>query len=311
MFSSVKEEQPDVKEEDSSSAEGKSCRFCSFKGKHFRDVRQHKKLMHKDRLALYTCDQCSFSSHWKDSMKFHKKFHATPPHWTTQKCSHCDYIYTYNPDDAKGHRKAQMLINSHMNEEHSEAKIKCDECEKGFWTDEQLQSHKITHKHLTPEGDFQCDQCDYKCAQAPRLRVHIKSVHLGVKPHLCDMCPASFAIKSSLEKHKQFHNDERNFPCMFCDKAFHSKCNLVTHIRTHTGEKPFTCEECGKSFADQGYFRTHKRLHKEGMGKDGQRVKPFVCPICNKELIANIYGHYLFLFLDTGHDTWPVSLHRC
>ena len=291
MFQVLKDELEEGKEY----GEGKMCKFCDYVGKDQRELRSHKKSMHKDQLKLFNCphDDCSYTSHWKDSMTFHNKCHDAPANWITQKCSYCDYIYTYAPEDAKGYRKAQMIVNSHMNEEHSEVKIKCQDCGKGFWTDEQLKAHEITHKHLTPEGDFQCDQCDYKCAQAPRLRVHMKSVHLGVKPHLCDMCPASFAIKSSLEKHKQHkHTDERNFPCMFCEKAFHSKQTLVTHIRTHTGEKPFTCEDCGKSFADQAYFTHHKRQHREGHDKDGKRLKTFICPFCSKGFTRELYLKY-------------------
>ena len=47
------------------------------------------------------------------------------------------------------------------------------------------------------EGDYQCQHCDYKCKKIPRLKFHINAVHLGVRPHLCDFCPASFPTKGA------------------------------------------------------------------------------------------------------------------
>ena len=209
----------------------KNCRFCEYVGSCRRDVRKHKKLLHKDQLKVFNCNQCSYITHWGDSMKLHKKFHSSPLEFPCVKCSHCDYIYKYNPQDPKGSRRAKQLLNGHMNDEHAKIKLKCDQCEKTFWTEKQLSNHKANHSYLTVDGSYSCDQCDYRCKKTNRLRFHIDSVHLGVKPHLCDVCPAAFPTKGALNVHKLSHTGERNFKCIFCEKAFHSKQNLITHIR--------------------------------------------------------------------------------
>ena len=150
---------------------------------------------------------------------------------------------------------------------------------------------------MTVDGSYSRDQCDYKCKKTNRLRFHIDSVHLGVKPHLCDVCPAAFPTKGALNVHKLSHSSERNFNCLFCEKAFHSKQNLITHVRTHTGEKPYTCDVCGKSFSDQTYSTTHKRLHITD--NSSQRVKAFVCEVCNKGFTRRTYLKYHM----TSHQT--------
>ena len=270
------------------------CSFCDFKasnakGTALKEIRQHKKEKHRELLETIQCEQCSFVTHWKDSMALHQKYHELPVEWTNMKCEHCDYIYAYNPNNPKSNRRAQQQINGHMNDEHAQLKIKCEHCEKTFWSEKKLQTHLLSHEYrLDEEGFYHCDHCEFKCKVPPKLRYHINSVHLGVKPHLCDHCPAAFPNKGALNKHIQHkHTGERNFPCMFCEKRFHSKHNLVTHVRTHTGEKPFTCEQCGKSFADQAYFATHKRTHSTDY--DGKKVKDFRCELCDKSFSRKCY----------------------
>eukprot|EP00092_Neocalanus_flemingeri_P009882 GFUD01010651.1.p1 GENE.GFUD01010651.1~~GFUD01010651.1.p1 ORF type:complete len:755 (-),score=140.96 GFUD01010651.1:213-2477(-) len=258
----------------------KKCKYCPFVGSCRKELRLHKKIEHKEILKVFNCNICTYTSNWEDSMKLHNKFHGVMKEYPGVECDHCDFIYKYNPLDQKGLRKCKQTLNEHMNDEHAEVKFKCDQCDKTFWTPKQLELHKITHNYSSAEGSYSCDQCEYKCYKSNTLKLHINAVHLGVKPHLCELCPAAFASKSSLNNHKLSHSDERNFKCQFCEKAFHSKGNLETHIRTHTGEKPYTCDVCGKSFSDQAYFAKHKRLH--DTNSSGQSVKDFICQICSK-----------------------------
>ena len=196
------------------------------------------------------------------------------------RCEHCDYTTTSK-------ERAKKQLNGHMNEVHGQLKLPCHRCDKTFWSEKQRQSHTMTHTHQThSDGTFHCDQCDFKGKKACHVRVHINSVHLKMKPHLCDFCPSAFPTKSALSAHRNTHTNERIFPCTFCEKKFTKKCNMVTHIRTHTGEKPFTCEECGKSFSDQAYFAVHQRTHL--LGEDGKKSKSekklSYCHICGKGL---------------------------
>jgi len=265
----------------------KKCRFCPFTGDCRKVLRLHKRQEHKDLLKVFNCYECSYTTNWEDSMKLHNKFHGVMKDYPGVACEHCDFIYKYNKQDQKGERKCKQTLNEHMNDEHAELKFKCDQCEKTVWTQTQLEVHRTKHVYSTADGNYTCDQCGYKCKQSNRIRFHINAVHLGLKPHLCELCPAAFSTKSALTKHKLSHTNERNFPCQFCEKAFHTKSNLETHIRTHTGEKPYTCDICGKSFSDQAYFSKHKRLHVTDAS--GIPVKDFNCEICNKGFTRRSY----------------------
>ena len=209
----------------------KRCKFCPFVGSCRKELRLHKKVEHKDLLKVFHCNECTFTSNWEDSMKLHSKFHGVMKDYPGVECEHCDFIYKYNPTDQKGLRKCKQTLNEHMNDEHAEFKFKCDQCEKTVWTQKQLKVHMTKHDYSTADGCFTCDQCGYTCKKSHRLKFHIDAVHLGVKPHLCELCPAAFATKSTLNKHRLSHTDERNYKCQFCEKAFHTKGNLETHIR--------------------------------------------------------------------------------
>ena len=154
---------------------------------------------------------------WQDSLALHRRSHELAQEWSQVRCDHCHYSYDYNPGEARSTRRAQQQLNGHMNEEHAELKLKCPQpgCEKTFWTEKQLKTHQQNHQYSkTEEGDYQCEHCHYKCKKVHRLKFHINAVHLGVRPHLCDFCPAAFPTKGALNTHRMSHTGERNFPCM-------------------------------------------------------------------------------------------------
>ena len=67
--------------------------------------------------------------------------------------------------------------------------------------------------------------CQKDFTQECFLNTHIVSDHVGIKPHKCHICGASFP---------------------------HSR-NLKVHITTvHEGNKPHKCEICGNRFAEKG-----------------------------------------------------------
>ena len=172
-------------------------------------------------------------------------------------------------------------------EEHIDLKLPCQHCDKTFRSQKLLKVHTMNHTHpKDAEGNRHCEHCNYINKRAEKLMTHIQSVHLGLRPHLCESCPASFKTRFALNTHKiRVHENVRTIPCTYCEKMFHSKHDLVIHVRTHTGEKPYTCDECGKSFSDRSYFAVHKRIH--------NNKKEYVCHICSKSFVTNSYlrGH--------------------
>ena len=57
------------------------------------------------------------------------------------------------------------------------------------------------------------------------LKIHVKAVHLGEKPHGCTVCGKFFAQDQKLKVHMQsVHLGEKKHDCKVCNKSFsHAK----------------------------------------------------------------------------------------
>jgi uncharacterized Zn-finger protein len=54
------------------------------------------------------------------------------------------------------------------------------------------------HLGLKPHA---CSQCEATFARADQLKQHLSSVHLGLKPFECEWCVAAYASSAGLKAH--------------------------------------------------------------------------------------------------------------
>lgn len=120
------------------------------------------------------------------------------------------------------------IHNTEMETKRAKKPFKCNECDRGFPTEEHLNKHKATHV------GFFCDICGYRFTQYGNMKNH-RLRHMGVKSFKCD--------------YEQ------------CEYSSFTRRELQSHIMTHTGVMPRVCDVCGKKCRDSGKLKEHMRRH--------------------------------------------------
>ena len=209
---------------------------CDRKFKTQHRLEQHE-VAHKQNF-LAGCTVCDKDFFTQERLQEHtKNFHESRTKYF------CDYVECKG---TKFNRKDYLL--RHMKRVHKKkiklsqppkhvTVFKCDEpgCEKKFWREEKLVSHKRTHK--------------------------------GLKAWPCHLCDKAFSKESSLKDHI-FNRHETDEPRYACE---HAECNgrkywdknaLKGHIRDVHGPKElkpqkYFCDICGKTIASSNSFRVN------------------------------------------------------
>ncbi|XP_075989687.1 uncharacterized protein LOC142985417 isoform X2 [Anticarsia gemmatalis] len=241
----------------------------------------HYRTQHEGLLSVYTCHLCGKISNNSKTHRGHMRNHHGSE--VRPKCDQCGKTFV-NKDSLSEH------IQIHQGIKHFE----CGTCGKRFRTRTQIKLHQMKH---SDSKDFYCVECDVRFKTAQSLRTHLqKSLkhkdkqsfiysctscdkrfetnealtshcriqHEGIRTHICNICGAALATRSSLLKHTNYVHERRRAPprhvCHTCGKAFRGKSVLTNHVRTHTGEKPFECATCGRKFSQRTAMRTHVKL---------------------------------------------------
>ena len=78
---------------------------------------------------------------------------------------------------------------------------------------------------------FDCDQCGYQATQKSSLKIHIQSIHEGVK-YPCNEYDYQSTRPGNLKNHIQAKHEGIKYACDQCDYQLNSERSLYCHIKS-------------------------------------------------------------------------------
>ena len=165
-------------------------------------------------------------------------------------------LFTCNICGVKRTNKFNLKIHV-MKHNIAEKTIKCEVCDKYFYTDHERRHHSRIHN----KDRYMCSQCDYTSVSRDNLKRHLKSVHSDERNFTCGTCGLTFKALNDLRRHEIIHTGIRNYECEICGKKFKTLTHLYTHKRIHTATYAGSCQLCGKNFVQMWNYRNHMLKH--------------------------------------------------
>lgn len=128
-----------------------------------------------------------------------------------------------------------------------------------------MSSLNKTMSYVSEESSegLKCPHCDQTIKHYYSLERHIKVVHEGFRPYICN-CGKSFATNEQFSRH---HNSKHSFTKPYkcekgCDKAFASYSARSYHHKIIHQQKKFKCSWIGCNKEYSSMFHLDKHLKK-------------------------------------------------
>ena len=102
--------------------------------------------------------------------------------------------------------------------------FKCSDCNLNYRSMKAFTIH-VSKVHGDQKKKYPCTVCEKKFSRKDYWKLHIESVHEGIKPFKCQMCDKNFPLSHSLKVHVKYVH-ERTGPlpklwqCDQCEKKF-------------------------------------------------------------------------------------------
>lgn len=163
-------------------------------------------------------------------------------------------------------------IERHMNVHYRN--YVCNQCGTGFVTKYRLKVH-IKSMHVG--GNFPCEICKKVFTTHQKHKNHVDTVHKMLKRFKCPKCPERFSEYFRRQKHlvETHGSAPLRYKCNVCDKAFDRRYTLSRHMkRDHLEERDFQCQLCAYKCFTNNELRVHMIKH------NGERIHE--CSVCKK-----------------------------
>ncbi|XP_053695931.1 zinc finger protein weckle-like [Sabethes cyaneus] len=200
--------------------------------------------------------------------------------------------------------RTRSLYVYHLQSKHPDSRelaFSCSLCPKRFPSEKKAKLHEYVHLPKDKKVLHPCDFCDKKFSQLVNVQAHIKAVHIGERPYICEECGKALGTKGALKEHQITHSDEKPFQCSYCPKKFknlprlkthedihndtlyvcphcglqlNTKRTLKMHMVVHSDQKRFKCQYCGNEYKRSKALKSHLILH--------TGLRPYQCPFCEK-----------------------------
>ena len=222
-----------------------NCENCPRKFDTEDRLKAHVKKIHTDELN-YQCDKCEKRFKNPSNLHTHLKYtHGTK----TIQCDKCEYSC-----------KNISKLKRHQTRVHSSNQIICDKCGKTFTNTLSLKDHKCmtcsqkskTSKRLSKKPI--CQYCGAKFHGQRDRVVHEKSVHLNIRDLMCDECDYRTANAYKLRCHKEAIHEGIVYKCDVpgCGRSYRTKGSLYCHQdKNHDIPKPKTIEKMKKQLKNR------------------------------------------------------------
>ena len=185
-------------------------------------LHQCKKLKREQNPQEYNnlCSYCGKGFTTPNRLDAHKiRYHESAPKQPKPRtCETCGETF----------EKASAYLN-HAYKVHARNAIYCEICFKKVRSSNHLERHMAAHSIK----NIQCQQCDKKFASELFLDRHIKTVHVteASKKHVCGECGKGFNDRMRFDIHMNIHLGIRPHACDICQHAFSDPSNLRQHQR--------------------------------------------------------------------------------